>query len=533
MKRIDNLIKLVIILIVFFSVSTIIYKFFIMPKVIIGSEFESAYAIWEGKYGIYNYDVYIKNVEEGTYKKLDKQQIRKVKGSTWRADDIGLKEGEYQFKIEPVSDGNEIKENLMESSIIKVEANDRAGFSFSKNSANGGKSSGGYLENGEIPRDAKILYITKENINDIKLDITDEKGNINQYKGICEILKNWHKETISKHLIIRIIGKVESKDVEGLEEETKSILIDNCEGVTIEGIGNDATLKGIGLIIKASSNVEIRNLGFMLYYEDAIYIKENNSNIWIHNNDFFYGEYREEDNKGKGDGAIDIRQSEYITISYNHFWDNGKTSLCGIAKDVNFITYHHNWFDHCDSRCPRVYSASVHCYNNYYDNMSKYSIAVLEGASLFAESNYFENCKYPMISVGQGSEKIYDIISTEHSGGIIKAFGNIINKNIKSLIYSSYNSTDFDAYLVNNREDIVPPSYKTIEGDIYNNFDTNKAIMYDYKVDNAENVKEIVLNKAGRLQGGNIKFNTNTLSAESYKRTTLMESRLDDMIKNY
>ena len=109
MKRIDNLIKLVIILIVFFSVSTIIYKFFIMPKVIIGSGFESAYAIWKGKYGIYNYDVYIKNVEEGTYKKIDKEQIRKVKGNTWRADDIGLKEGEYQFKIVPVADGNEIE----------------------------------------------------------------------------------------------------------------------------------------------------------------------------------------------------------------------------------------------------------------------------------------------------------------------------------------------------------------------------------------------------------------------------------------
>ena len=81
--------------------------------------------------------------------------------------------------------------------------------------------------------------------------------------------------------------------------------------------------------------------------------------------------------------------SQYITISYNHFWDSGKMSLCGMKSETgeNFITYHHNWFDHSDSRHPRIRTMSVHVYNNYYDGNSKYGVGVTMGASDFVESN--------------------------------------------------------------------------------------------------------------------------------------------------
>ena len=48
--------------------------------------------------------------------------------------------------------------------------------------------------------------------------------------------------------------------------------------------------------------------------------------------------------------------------------------LCGMKSESgpNYITYHHNWFDHSDSRHARVRTMSVHMYNNYYDGNAKY-----------------------------------------------------------------------------------------------------------------------------------------------------------------
>ena len=84
----------------------------------------------------------------------------------------------------------------------------------------------------------------------------------------------------------------------------------------------------------------------------------------------------------KGDGSIDIKsRSDYITSSYNHFWDSGKACVAGGVWEsknpddpeakVN-ITYHHNWFDHSDSRHPRCVAGNTHVYNNYYDGVAKY-----------------------------------------------------------------------------------------------------------------------------------------------------------------
>ena len=78
----------------------------------------------------------------------------------------------------------------------------------------------------------------------------------------------------------------------------------------------------------------------------------------------------------KGDGSVDVKgKSTYVTVSYNHFFDSGKCSLCGMHQDSNtgefFVTYHHNWFDHSDSRHPRIRVGTIHIYNNYFDGKRK------------------------------------------------------------------------------------------------------------------------------------------------------------------
>ncbi len=537
-----NVKKFIIIIVIIICALTLTYfiykmntrQLYIIEK---GGGFESAYVTWNDNEKIESYNVYIKNVNEDNYKQIDTELIRKYKKDNkyyWRADVVGLEQGEYILKIEPVSSMIILPVTTKK---ISVKSNIREGFSFSRNSTNGGNSSGGYLENGQAQDDAKIVYICKENVNTIKLEITNNNNEKIEAIGLCDILQKWKEEAISKHLIIRIIGKIDRQDVNGLESENISILINECNNVTIEGIGNDATLNGIGILLLNSSNIEIRNLGFMFFYEDAIGIEKDNNNIWIHNNDFFYGEERENndtgENKFKGDGSVDIKASKYITISYNHFYDSGKTSLCGLIDDLDYITYHHNWFDHSDQRLPRVRYASVHIYNNYYDSCSKYCIGASMNASIFAEENVFKDCNSPILISSQGSD-VPSLKMSGEDGGMIKAYNNLFKGKNKETVYANEDAIQFDAYLANSREEKVPEEYKCFQGNyIYNNFDTNSEIMYNYIPDEPSNVQEVVTKNSGRLQGGDIKFDTSILSKDSYVRVTRKERELDDFIKSY
>lgn len=179
------------------------------------------------------------------------------------------------------------------------------------------------------------------------------------------------------------------------------------------------------------------------------------------------------------------------------------------------VTYHHNWFDHSDSRHPRIRVGSIHVYNNYFDGNSKYGVGVTKGSSAFVEANYFRNCKYPMLISQQGSDLSGDGKGTfsGEPGGMIKAYANKIEGE-QRLVYANKangsmpaNATEFDAYLAEGRDEKVPDSYKTLNGSTpYNNFDTS----YDLgvkadAVDSADKVKDIVTKKAGRLNGGDFK----------------------------
>lgn len=89
-----------------------------------------------------------------------------------------------------------------------------------------------------------------------------------------------------------------------------------------------------------------------------------------------------------------------------------------------------------------------------------------------------------------------------------KAFNNKI-ENARKLIYQTERPEDFDAYLVNSREEQIPAMVTSRKGaNIYSNFDT-AADMYAYTPDPSEQVKEVVTTYAGRVDGGNFKWTFN------------------------
>ncbi len=145
----------------------------------------------------------------------------------------------------------------------------------------------------------------------------------------------------------------------------------------------------------------------MLFGDDAVSMDTDNANIWIHHNDFFYGAPGSDADQVKGDGTIDMKyNSSNITISYNHFWESGKSMGCGGSTETVptfYVTFHHNWFDHVDSRNPRLHYTTAHVYNNYFDGVSKYCIGNTTETSAFVEANHFRHCDRPMMISGQGT----------------------------------------------------------------------------------------------------------------------------------
>ncbi|MBQ9207542.1 MAG: Ig-like domain-containing protein [Treponema sp.] len=550
---------------------------------------ETAYIKWNPATSdvIDGYNVYVKEAG-GEYAKIDDMLVRAYSntagGSTidyYRADALGLKAGTYQMKVVGTASGVETEQVYAESKVITVEAHDRSGFAFT-----GGTTPGAYKADGTLKDNAVVIYLTDDNKDSVSLEIyassTKSKENLT---GIQNILNGYAKGRESSPLVIRMIGNVttaSSADKGDLVVENKN----STNSVTFEGVGDDATANGWGLRFKNADYCEARNIGFVNCSSeegDNIGLQQSNNYIWVHNCDMFYGNAGSDADQVKGDGALDCKKSNYVTFSYNHFWDNGKCNLLGLSEGKKsyetgayYITYHHNWYDHSDSRHPRCRFYNAHVYNNYYDGNAKYGAGSTLGSSVFVESNYFRNCKYPMMISLQGSDIFAGSTSAQtnskknggfengtfsgESGGIIKAYNNYMTGNYTFIPYGSAkyyrNGTevsydlsgttadaDFDAYVANDKSEKVPESvtankksvalggsFKEGEaGNYYSNFDT-ASTMYSYTADTPEEAKAKVESYAGRENGGDLHYTFNN-SVEDTNYIVIDE--LKSLVTNY
>lgn len=195
------------------------------------------------------------------------------------------------------------------------------------------------------------------------------------------------------------------------------------ENVTLEGVGKAAGLFQWGITWKYAQSVEVRNLTFDDYNEDACSFEGNTNSttfngfdsnrIWLHHCTFEegknYWDVCNEQDKGDGDGSTDFKKCAYVTIAYNHYIDTHKTGLIGGGgshKTAN-VTFHHNYYQHCKARLPLGRQANMHMYNNYYENTTDTCLSLRAGAYALVEYCYFKNAKNPIeakTESGAGSE---------------------------------------------------------------------------------------------------------------------------------
>ena len=462
---------------------------------------ESAYLKWAPFEGASSYNVYVDD------KKIDAQLIRQY-ASYYRADVLGLKAGTYSVKVVPVNaEGTEIAGANTASNLV-VKSYNREGFAHFKYDG-----VGAYNNDGTLKAGAKVLYITAKTAKTVSTTVNTGKSET--ITGLQSIIDAYSKGQDKTPIAFRIIGKVSLSDLDHISSSAEGLQIKGATmNMTFEGVGDDATVYGFGFLLREAESVEFRNFAIMRCLDDAMSLDTKNSHVWIHNMDLFYGKKGGAADQAKGDGTVDIKgDSKYVTVAYNRFWDNGKASMCGMKSETgeNWITYHHNWFDHSDSRMARVRTMSVHMYNNYYQHSDVYGIGATSGSSVFMESNYFDATKRPIMSSLQGTDAMGDGTFSGEKGGLIKAYGNVFANKPDNFSYITYadNNTSFDAYEVSAPSEQVPSSVKTLVGGTsYNNFDTNSSLMYAYAADKAEDVPAIVegFYGAGRLNHGDIDF---------------------------
>lgn len=477
---------------------------------------EALYVEWAPFSDASSFAVYVKGGQYSDYTKIDEQLIRSY-GTYNRADALGLKEGSYAVKVVPVLNGSEDASKASEATGIVVKKFNRDGYAH----YNAVAGVGAYNDDGTLKNGARVIYVSKDNAKTIQLSMSVGK-NEETRTGIQDILQAYEKGTETRPLAIRIIGQLKKADMPELGSSAIGLQVKGKGqkmNLTIEGVGNDATFHGFGVLCRACQYVELRNFAVMMHPEDGISFDTDNEHIWGHHIDIFYGQNKGGD-KAKGDGSFDVKGTLYATVSDNHFWDSGKCNLNSNGDEVDFVTYHHNWYDHSDSRHPRVrLSKHLHVFNNYYDGNAKYGIGSTTGSCIFSENNYFRNCKYPMLISRQGSDVHNGVGSSDDTkgtfskedGGIIKSFGNYMTGQTSFEPYKAGDAlygTHFDAYVAQSRDEKVPAEVKTLQGGTgYNNFDTESSF-YSYTPDAAADVPAVVTGQygAGRCQKGDFQW---------------------------
>lgn len=387
--------------------------------------------------------------------------IRQKDATTARVDLVGLKGGAvYDFKI--TSSSGEV----MTVSDMTVSAYDRSGYAHFKKS----DGVGAYNDDGTSKTDATVIYVNEQNKNS---SFTVEGKS---YTGIVGVLTNsskfkkplivrivgtvgaatWNKIDYNADGTWNQSNKMPKSEVKGingkaitgamsqaeliaggyntLDESVYTELLglssnlldsssefDSCwndcsisgaKNVTVEGIGEDARIFQWGMTFKNSNSIEIRNLTFEDYTEDACSFEGGSSNtsstsadgftyknFWIHHNTFEegvnYWDVCSEQDKHDGDGSTDIKRVAYVTFSYNIYHNTHKTGLVGSDNSVMTaaVTFHHNLYDGCKARLPLARQANMHMYNNYYKGTTGTDISLRGSAYALVENCYFEGGK--------------------------------------------------------------------------------------------------------------------------------------------
>ncbi len=500
------------------TTDTVIYAKFVDPTSIqievskSGGNNEGAYVEFEMLENTSLSDYTVKyQLSGGSLTTLDSSLIR-TNGATIRADILGLKAGTYSITITEKNSEAAITLNN-----IAVTAADRSGYAH----FGATEGVGAYNNDGTVKSNTVIVYVNDSNKNTVTATIAGSTCT-----GLANILKK--QSSSSNPLLIRVIGRIgaatwnpitysgsslsntsiiglngqaitkgmdESAIISGgyntLNTTTATKLngltnkvscssgecdsyfnmmdVSSASNVTVEGVGTDAEIFQWGFTWSKCKSIEVKNLTFTDYPEDACSFQGgSNSDVntygryWVHNNVFNKGknnwDVTYEQDKPAGDGATDFKYCYGITSCYNKFNSCKKTGLVG-GSNGNYtksVTFHHNYYNQVGSRLPLGRQANMHIYNNYYYKCGT-AQDIRANAFVLSEANYFEECSYP--------QKVTK--DDTYTGTVIKSYNDYFTGGGSS-----------QATIVTSRTQTLTGNCKPDGSSNYTNFDTNSSLFY-------------------------------------------------------
>ncbi len=331
----------------------------------------------------------------------------------------------------------------------------------------------------------------EENILGLSCSVTDAKeGKKYNYLTTKDGVYLNNISTVSKNQTIVYdrskYAELKGKEVYADDCNFNMVTVKNANNVTLEGVFEDASLYQWGITFRDCNSIEVKNLTFDSYTEDAVsfYTTTNGTNkiypyknFFVTNCVFLAGknnwDVTGERDKYKGDGSIDLNQTADITISYSRFYECKKTVLISSNSESNTknVTMHHNYFYGCESRLPLTRHSNIHIYNNHFSSCNS-CLNANDNAYIFSENNYFDSCKNVM-KIGS---------SATYSGAAIKSFNDFF-----------YNCDGNNATRVSSRTSFVPNACDVETALDYTTFDTNKELFYYDEENRKSNV--LILNE--------------------------------------
>lgn len=284
----------------------------------------------------------------------------------------------------------------------------------------------------------------------------------------------------STPIIIEVTGTINhgnTSKVSGSSCNTADGVIElkQISNVTIIGVGGGAVFDQLGIHIRDSRNIIIRNVTVRNVKKsgsptsnggDAIGMESSVRNVWV---DHVTLEASGGESEGY-DGLFDMKDdTQYVTLSYSILRNSGRGGLIGSSESDRgngYITFEHNLYENIDSRTPLLRGGIAHMFNNHYTGLHESGINSRAGARAKVDNNYFRNSK--------------DVLGTFYTSerGTWQVSGNIFD----NVTWSSPGSDNYPA----------GPNVTST---------TTVSVPYSYRLDAASCVPDIVRQTAGANTG--------------------------------
>ncbi|MCA2017533.1 RICIN domain-containing protein [Vibrio tritonius] len=211
--------------------------------------------------------------------------------------------------------------------------------------------------------------------------------------------KTWYRIPTSSQSCSEFDGSTSSSTVNVTRNESTIYVKSNK---TLIGLGSGSKIIGANLYLSGVENVIIRNLAIstinpsLVEAGDGITVNDS-SHIWVDHVAF----------SNISDGYVDVDNSKNVTVSWNRFYGYNSQVCASQHWYTNLVadsevTFHHNFWDTAAGRNPKIdgEDARVHLFNNYWKDITYFSIGGDDSAQILVENNYFENSAKPHWNIG-------------------------------------------------------------------------------------------------------------------------------------